>query len=125
MNTKKRAAAARDAADERPPTYSLILLAWFPVPGLAAINLAMVASGFQDTIADHVAPDMRHLVWAHLAVQMLIGAGISGAIVRRLNLEDAHNHAETNIALRRDHVTGWCLQALAALCFGAYLLAHQ
>lgn len=89
------------------------------------MNLAMVASGFQDALAGQLSPELQHVVWAHLAIQMLIGVGVTGAIVRRLNLEEPHNHDDTTIALRRDQVTGWCLQAFAALCFVGYLLLQQ
>lgn len=125
MNTKKRVAAIRNTTGVRPPTSSLILLAWFPVPGLAAMNLAMVASGFQDALADQWSSEMQHVVWAHLAIQMLIGVGVTGAVVRRLNMEEPHNQDDTTAALRRDHVTGWCMQAIAALSFGGYLLLQQ
>lgn len=125
MNAKKRAAIIRDGTDERPPTSGLLVMAWFPVPGLAAMNLAMIASGLHDPLGDQLSPELRHIAWAHLAFQLLIGCGVTAAIVRRLNLEGPLNHLETTHSIRRDHVTGWCLQVLAAVCFGAYLMLNQ
>jgi len=125
MSAKKQTAAIRPReGTERPPTHSLILLGWFPIPGLAAMHLLMMAGGVHHAVFTGAPPHLQSVVWAHLLCQLLIGMGVTTAIVRHLNLEAVVSQEELSASIRRAHLTGWLLQALAALCFAAYMLSH-